>query len=76
METFMQIALISDMHGHAIALEAVLADIQQQKIDQIICLGDVVTIGFQPKKTLDMIRSLGCPCIMGNHDAALQVPHR
>jgi predicted phosphodiesterase len=72
----MQIALISDMHGHAIALEAVLADIQQQKIDQIVCLGDVVTIGFQPKETLGLIRSLGCPCIMGNHDAALLAPDR
>lgn len=72
----MKIALISDMHGHALALEAVLADIQQRQVDQIICLGDVATIGYQPQKTLALIKSLGCLCLMGNHDAALLQPHR
>lgn len=72
----MKIALISDMHGHALALEAVLADIQRRQVDQIICLGDVATIGYQPQKTLALIKSLGCLCLMGNHDAALLQPHR
>ncbi|MCL4265565.1 MAG: metallophosphoesterase [Anaerolineae bacterium] len=72
----MKIALISDMHGHAIALEAVLADIQQRQVDQVICLGDVATIGFAPQKTLALVKSLDCVCLMGNHDAALLQPHR
>lgn len=72
----MKIALISDMHGHAIALKAVLADIQQRQVDQVICLGDVATIGFAPQKTLALVKSLGCLCLMGNHDAALLQPHR
>lgn len=70
----MRIALISDMHGHAIALSAVLADIQQQRVDQVICLGDVTTVGVQPQMTLALLRSLNCPCLMGNHDAALLQP--
>ncbi len=72
----MKIALISDIHGHVIALEAALADIKQQQIDQIICLGDVATIGFSPKETLALLKSLDCLCIMGNHDAALLQPDR
>jgi predicted phosphodiesterase len=35
-------ALISDIHGNLEALEAVLADIEQQNIDEIFCLGDIV----------------------------------
>lgn len=67
----MRIALISDIHGNAIALEAVLADIAQQGADRIVCLGDVATIGPQPRAVLDMLRECGCACILGNHDEFL-----
>jgi putative phosphoesterase len=72
----MRIALISDIHGNHIALEAVLADIQAQHADQVVCLGDVATIGLQPKKTLDTLRELDCVCIIGNHEGALLDPAR
>jgi predicted phosphodiesterase len=67
----MRIALISDIHGHGIALEAVLADLHQQHVDSIICLGDVATIGPQPKQILAKLKAIGCICLLGNHDAAL-----
>ena len=67
----MRIALISDIHGNFTALEAVLADIDGKEIDSIICLGDVATVGPQPKQVLDRLKTLGCSVIMGNHDAAL-----
>src|SRR5947208_2242510 len=38
-------AIISDLHSNEAALRAVLADIASQKIDRIICLGDVVGYG-------------------------------
>ena len=44
----MRIAIISDIHGNLTALQAVLADIKLQKVDDIICLGDIVTLGPQP----------------------------
>src|SRR5688500_4764592 len=72
----MRIALISDIHGHYTALEAVLEDIRRQQVDSVICLGDVATIGPQPRQVLAALRVLGCPCILGNHDAALLQPHR
>lgn len=72
----MRIALISDIHGHAVALEAVIADIQEQAVDQIICLGDTVTIGCQPLAVMEQLRALNCPIIRGNHDTALLQPEK
>ena len=38
----MRLALLADLHGNRAALEAVLADIAQRKIDRIVILGDIV----------------------------------
>lgn len=65
----MSIAYISDIHGNATALEAVLEDIKQQNIDQIVVLGDLCFRGPEPKKSLDLIRELDAPVIKGNADA-------
>ena len=67
----MKIALISDIHGNLTALEAVLADIRRRGADRIICLGDLATLGPQPREVIARLRELDCPGIMGNHDAAL-----
>lgn len=72
----MRIALISDMHGHGVGLQTVLKDIRQQAVDRVICLGDVATIGPQPKEVIDTLKQLGCICILGNHDEALLNPGR
>ncbi|MFZ5889503.1 MAG: metallophosphoesterase family protein [Myxococcota bacterium] len=67
----MRVALISDLHGNELALKAVLADIRQRGADQIVCLGDVATLGPHPSATLSCLRELGCVCILGNHDEYL-----
>lgn len=67
----MRVAIISDMHGNDIAFEAVDADILQQKIDQIVCLGDAVQGGPQPAAVVQRLRALNCPVVMGNADAWL-----
>ena len=70
----MRIAFISDIHGNFTAFQAVLADINSQFIDQIICLGDAVTIGPQPIEVLNTLRELKCEYVKGNHDAAVLNP--
>ena len=70
----MRVALISDIHGNDVALRAVLADIRRRGVDQIVCLGDVATLGPSPQRTVDLVVELNCPCIMGNHDAFLLEP--
>jgi putative phosphoesterase len=67
----MRLALLSDIHGNLMALEAVLADLQARPVDRLICLGDVVSQGPQPRQTLRRLRALNVPCVMGNHDAEL-----
>jgi putative phosphoesterase len=67
----MRVAIISDMHGNDHAFEAVEEDIQNQKIDQIVCLGDAVQGGPQPAEVVQRLRRLNCPVVMGNADAWL-----
>jgi predicted phosphodiesterase len=64
----MKIAIISDIHANAIALDAVLAEIEREGIDRIVCLGDVAGGGPHPREVLDRLRQLGCPVIRGNVD--------
>lgn len=70
----MKIALLSDIHGNHVALETVLDDIEKQQPDQLICLGDVATIGPEPKQVLATLQTLDCVFIQGNHDAAVLNP--
>jgi len=69
-----RVALISDLHGNAYALDAVLAAIAARGTDDIVCLGDTATLGPHPREVLSRLRALGCPCILGNHDAFLLEP--
>jgi predicted phosphodiesterase len=60
-------ALISDIHSNIESLEAVLADIRDQGITEIYCLGDLVGYGPNPREVIDEI--MRCPvCLLGNHD--------
>jgi putative phosphoesterase len=67
----MRVALISDIHGNEIALRAVLADIARVRVDEVVCLGDVATLGPRPRAVLEILRESACACIMGNHDEFL-----
>jgi diadenosine tetraphosphatase ApaH/serine/threonine PP2A family protein phosphatase len=64
-------AIISDIHSNLEALEAVLADIEERGVTDIICLGDVVGYGPNPKECLDLVRTRCRVCLMGNHDHAV-----
>ncbi|MCB0062771.1 MAG: metallophosphoesterase family protein [Caldilineaceae bacterium] len=64
----MRIALLSDIHGNLTALNAVLAELAAEQIDQYLCLGDVVEHGPQPREALARTLALNCPIIMGNTD--------
>lgn len=67
----MRIAAISDIHGNIYALMKVLEDIDQEKVDKIICLGDLVGYGPHPNECLALIRRREIPCIKGNYDASV-----
>jgi len=63
----MRLGLIADIHGNVPALQAVLAELERDGVDRIVCLGDVA-IGPQPTETTELIRSLDCDVVRGNWD--------
>lgn len=67
----MRVAIISDMHGNDLAFGAAATDIQNQEVDQIVCLGDAIQGGPQPAEVVQRLRKLNCPVVMGNADAWL-----
>lgn len=50
----MKIAVFTDIHGNYEALKVIIEDIQKEKINNIICLGDTIGIGPNPKECLDL----------------------
>ena len=64
----MKIGLFSDVHGNAVAFDALLAALELHPVDRLVCLGDVIQGGPQPAECLERLRSLGCPVVMGNAD--------
>ncbi len=64
-----KIAVFSDIHGNLEALKSVLYEIDKNKYDEIICLGDTVGIGPNSKECLDLIRSReDIKMLLGNHE--------
>lgn len=70
----MRVALIGDIHGNGVALDAALDDIGRRGVDEIVCLGDVAPTGPQPAEVLDRLADLGCSVVMGNVDAFVLEP--
>ena len=67
----MRVALISDMHGNAVALDAVVAELEREAVDEVVSLGDVAQGGAQPAECLQRLRELRCRLVMGNSDEFL-----
>ncbi|MFA6133670.1 MAG: metallophosphoesterase [Phycisphaerae bacterium] len=65
------LAVISDIHSNTLALQAVLADIANRGVKQIICLGDVIGYGPDPCGCLDLVMANASVTLMGNHDYAV-----
>ncbi|MBR2837352.1 MAG: metallophosphoesterase family protein [Kiritimatiellae bacterium] len=62
------LAVLGDIHANLDALEAVLADCRDQGVTDYLCTGDVVGYNARPHECLEIVRGLGCPVVMGNHD--------
>lgn len=65
----MKIAVISDIHGNRLALEAVEADIARVGVDLVVNLGDCVSGPLDPVGTIERLMAWDIPTVMGNHDA-------
>jgi predicted phosphodiesterase len=56
------------MHGNAVALRAVLAELERDEPHLIVSLGDVAQGGPQPLECVGLLQGLDCPCVYGNSD--------
>lgn len=62
------VAVISDIHGNAAALDAVLEGLRNRPFDSLVVAGDLVLSGPRPAESLHAIQNLGAPTIYGNTD--------
>lgn len=67
----MKIALLSDIHGNLLALEAVMAHLQGQGVQQVFNLGDSLSGPLLPLQTARLLMQQGWPTIAGNHERQL-----
>ncbi len=64
----MRFAVLSDVHGNRLALEAVLEDVDLHSVDAVLCLGDHVSGPLDPAGAADRLMQISGPIIAGNHD--------
>jgi predicted phosphodiesterase len=64
----MRVGVISDIHGNAAALEAVLEALDEERLDAVWCLGDLVGYGPDPNRCCELVAQRADLCLVGNHD--------
>jgi predicted phosphodiesterase len=67
----MKLAAIADVHGNCVALEAVLEDIADRGITEVVNLGDHVSGPLEARRTADLLITRGFPSIRGDQDRRL-----
>jgi predicted phosphodiesterase len=71
----MRLALVSDIHGNLAAVEAMIADLENRQIHQVINLGDTLSGPLLPAETAQRLQKLAWLHVAGNHERqVLQLP--
>src|SRR5579863_10220128 len=72
----MRIAVLSDIHGNLLGLDACLADLASQGgAEAIVAAGDLCLDGPKPKKVLQRLEEIGAACVRGNTDRYIAEEH-
>ena len=66
----MSIVILSDIHSNLESFQAVLQDFSRERVDQVLCLGDVVGYAADPDQCIETLRGLTSHVVAGNHDWA------
>ena len=59
----MRLLVVADLHANPAALDAI-----REPFDAVLCLGDLVEYGPDPKAVIDWVRGRQAVCVRGNHD--------
>ncbi len=63
-----RIAVLADLHGNVPATEAVLADLERQRVDEVLLGGDLVGRGPQGGAVVRRLAATGWRSVRGNHE--------
>jgi diadenosine tetraphosphatase ApaH/serine/threonine PP2A family protein phosphatase len=66
----MRVAIVSDIHSNLEALQKALEIIDEKKVEEIVCLGDLVGYGANPNECVELTRKRASRILLGNHDQA------
>lgn len=64
----LRIAVVSDIHGNLLALDAVMEDLAAQSPDEVWCGGDIGWGGPWAQECITRVREAGWRCVRGNTD--------
>ncbi len=67
----MRLGLLSDIHSNLAALEVCLEALERCGCDALVCLGDIVGYGPDPRACIERVRSRCQAIVIGNHDEAV-----
>jgi predicted phosphodiesterase len=71
----MRIAVVSDIHGNLMALEAVAADIKRRGVDAVVNLGDSLSGPLLPLETAQFLMAQDWTHLAGNHERQILELH-
>lgn len=63
-----RIGIVSDVHSSPTPLKQALALFQRERVDDIICAGDIAGYFDHVTPTVELLEASGCQAIIGNHD--------
>lgn len=66
-----RIAVFTDIHGNEETLKTIMSNIKEQNVDEIICLGDTISIGPNSKECIDILIENNVKMVLGNHELYL-----
>ena len=70
-----RIGLVSDVHSSPVPLRQALEIFAAEKVDEIICAGDIAGYYDMVAPTVALLRQSNCRAVVGNHDQSyLQQP--
>ncbi|HTX17711.1 MAG TPA: metallophosphoesterase family protein [Bacteroidota bacterium] len=72
----MKFAVISDIHGNLEALTKAFELIDEKKVGEVLCLGDIIGYGANPNECVSFLRERGVRSLIGNHDQAVVDPEK
>lgn len=72
----MIVAVIADIHGNDVAMEAVAKQMIKAKVEKVWVLGDIVGYYYHPERVLDTLSSWNCEIIKGNHEKMMDLATR